>query len=419
MSRIIERVSESTKRLCFEILVDEWGCSGRIRPTVGHLLFLLNQAELYRAANYVTVELLRREPVRRLDQDISLTPSQLDTVSELDQLLDSQNYPSKAIEEIIRLNQAHRDKHGAAPVIPRIVIEPPDLMPVPGIPVGSFDSDSISYTSRTDDTSSEMAISSKSSLERRESGANENVGDMVVESITRSPGGLPLLSELLNDATRDENDDENNPEPAAASTNIPRFSELGVSDSSASNQDENSDRLPACLNFIPIPSSSGSGSGSSGSNHAITVPSTTVSRRCDSPLPDMELNTTLPHFPYADIEVATKYFDGTPHARCDDLAESTGRFLGSGGFGFVYLALGLSDRPVAVKKITLCNAVIKPTDLVSRQFKNEVELLCRCRHENLISLLGYSCDGQTYCLLYEYVPGGNLKDRLEVTDFNT
>lgn len=45
-------------RLAGEILFDEWGTSGRQRPTVSHLLQLLVKAELFRAADYVAVNLL-------------------------------------------------------------------------------------------------------------------------------------------------------------------------------------------------------------------------------------------------------------------------------------------------------------------------------------------------------------------------
>jgi hypothetical protein len=42
-----------TNKLCGEVLLDEWGTSGRRRPTVGHLLKLLQLCESYEAADYL------------------------------------------------------------------------------------------------------------------------------------------------------------------------------------------------------------------------------------------------------------------------------------------------------------------------------------------------------------------------------
>ena len=42
----------------------EWGTSGQIRPTLGHLKYLLEKAQLFDAADFVTVDLLKQEPTR-------------------------------------------------------------------------------------------------------------------------------------------------------------------------------------------------------------------------------------------------------------------------------------------------------------------------------------------------------------------
>lgn len=60
---ILCRIIEKNKgtRLAAEILIDEWGTSGRIRPNLAHLLQLLVKAELFRAADYVACDLLNGE----------------------------------------------------------------------------------------------------------------------------------------------------------------------------------------------------------------------------------------------------------------------------------------------------------------------------------------------------------------------
>lgn len=46
-------------------LFDEWGTSGRIRPTLGHLLQLLTELKFFLVADYIAVELLNEPPPQR------------------------------------------------------------------------------------------------------------------------------------------------------------------------------------------------------------------------------------------------------------------------------------------------------------------------------------------------------------------
>ncbi|KAK7041543.1 hypothetical protein SK128_019004, partial [Halocaridina rubra] len=43
----------------FEVLIEEWGTSGRKRPTVQDLVYLLQRAKLYRAMDYITVSVMK------------------------------------------------------------------------------------------------------------------------------------------------------------------------------------------------------------------------------------------------------------------------------------------------------------------------------------------------------------------------
>ncbi|KAG0490495.1 hypothetical protein HPP92_007358 [Vanilla planifolia] len=47
-----------------------------------------------------------------------------------------------------------------------------------------------------------------------------------------------------------------------------------------------------------------------------------------------------------------------------------------------------------------------------QEFKNEVELLSRVHHKNLVSLVGFCFDKGEQMLVYEYIPNGSLKDNL-------
>ncbi|KAL5553091.1 hypothetical protein UlMin_040492 [Ulmus minor] len=102
----------------------------------------------------------------------------------------------------------------------------------------------------------------------------------------------------------------------------------------------------------------------------------------------------VPVFSYKDLEVATNNFDAE-------------KVLGDGGFGTVYHGKLKDGREVAVKRLYEHN--YKRV----KQFMNEIEILTRLRHKNLVSL--YGCTSH-HCrellLVYEYIPNGTVADHL-------
>lgn len=48
----------------------------------------------------------------------------------------------------------------------------------------------------------------------------------------------------------------------------------------------------------------------------------------------------------------------------------------------------------------------------SKEFLVEVLMLIMLRHPNLVSLIGYSAEGDERLLVYEYMPKGSLEDHL-------
>ncbi|XP_059611496.1 protein Tube [Phlebotomus argentipes] len=95
--KIIENNKGS--RLAAEILMDEWGTSGRIRPNLAHLLQLLVKAELFRAADYVA-DLLNEALPKRPEKgpaariDISLPPDE--EIAEIGGILSDMDYPNSS-----------------------------------------------------------------------------------------------------------------------------------------------------------------------------------------------------------------------------------------------------------------------------------------------------------------------------------
>nr|VDD13250.1 unnamed protein product [Brassica oleracea] len=93
------------------------------------------------------------------------------------------------------------------------------------------------------------------------------------------------------------------------------------------------------------------------------------------------------------------------------LEKATGGFkdsnvIGQGGFGCVYKASLDSNTKAAVKKIENVSQEAK------REFQNEVELLSKIQHSNIISLLGSASEINSSFVVYELMEKGSLDDQL-------
>ncbi|KAK9681692.1 hypothetical protein RND81_10G020700 [Saponaria officinalis] len=93
--------------------------------------------------------------------------------------------------------------------------------------------------------------------------------------------------------------------------------------------------------------------------------------------------------------------------------------LGQGGFGAVYKGLLSNGVQVAVKRLA------KNSGQGEIEFKNEVLLLARLQHRNLVRLLGYCLERDERLLIYEFVPNTSLNhflfdlDKRGVLDWET
>ncbi|MCH90557.1 receptor-like kinase [Trifolium medium] len=57
-------------------------------------------------------------------------------------------------------------------------------------------------------------------------------------------------------------------------------------------------------------------------------------------------------------------------------------------------------------------AVKKADSDADREFENEVSLLSKIRHQNIIKLLGYCIHGESRFLVYEFMESGSLETQL-------
>ncbi|XP_021280228.1 G-type lectin S-receptor-like serine/threonine-protein kinase At4g03230 isoform X1 [Herrania umbratica] len=97
----------------------------------------------------------------------------------------------------------------------------------------------------------------------------------------------------------------------------------------------------------------------------------------------------VPFFQLESILAATNYF-------------SNANKLGQGGFGAVYKGKFPEGREIAVKRLS------SGSGQGLEEFKNEVVLIARLQHRNLVRLLGYCVAGDEKMLLYEYMPNKSL-----------
>ncbi|KAE8663290.1 putative receptor-like protein kinase [Hibiscus syriacus] len=94
-------------------------------------------------------------------------------------------------------------------------------------------------------------------------------------------------------------------------------------------------------------------------------------------------------FRWEEIEVVTNDFS---------------RVIGRGGFSNVYLA-NLSGSQGAVK-------IHAGSYRLNQVFRQELDILLRLRHDNIVKLLGYCDDLDEGAMVFEYVPNGNLQEKL-------
>ncbi|XP_031119297.1 G-type lectin S-receptor-like serine/threonine-protein kinase At4g27290 isoform X1 [Ipomoea triloba] len=101
----------------------------------------------------------------------------------------------------------------------------------------------------------------------------------------------------------------------------------------------------------------------------------------------------LPFFDLATISLATDDF-------------SLNNKLGEGGFGPVYKGTLTDGRDIAVKRLS------QSSGQGMNEFKNEVRLIAKLQHRNLVRLIGSCIDGEEKMLIYEYMANKSLNSFL-------
>ncbi|CAN8286201.1 unnamed protein product [Cochlearia groenlandica] len=108
----------------------------------------------------------------------------------------------------------------------------------------------------------------------------------------------------------------------------------------------------------------------------------------------LQLPQYFTDFSFSEIEEATNHFDLTLK-------------IGEGGYGTIYIGR-LRHTQVAIK-------MMNPNSSQGHiEYQQEVDVLSKMRHPNIITLIGACPEG--WSLVYEYLPDGSLEDRLNCKD---
>ncbi|CAL9232469.1 unnamed protein product [Arabidopsis halleri] len=94
-------------------------------------------------------------------------------------------------------------------------------------------------------------------------------------------------------------------------------------------------------------------------------------------------------YDFATIEAATDNF-------------SRNNKLGQGGFGEVYKGMLPNETEIAVKRLS------RNSGQGTQEFKNEVVIVAKLQHKNLVRLLGFCLERDEQILVYEFVPNKSL-----------
>lgn len=82
------------------------------------------------------------------------------------------------------------------------------------------------------------------------------------------------------------------------------------------------------------------------------------------------------------------------------------KVIGYGGFSNVYLGQFFTGSKQGAVKIHISS------DRLNRVFKQELDILLRLSHDNIVKLLGYCDEREEGALVFEYISNGNLQEKL-------
>ncbi|KAJ9566940.1 hypothetical protein OSB04_002906 [Centaurea solstitialis] len=121
----------------------------------------------------------------------------------------------------------------------------------------------------------------------------------------------------------------------------------------------------------------------------------------------LELHLMLPLFSYVVGEIMDISIVESLHYDFHTICTATNDFsenkkLGQGGFGYVYEGELPNGQAIAVKRL------FRESKQGEVEFKNEVLLVAKLQHRNLVRLIGFTLEGTERLLIYEFVTNSSL-----------
>lgn len=365
--RLIQKHAEETKRKCAEILFDEWGTSGRNRPTVDTLIKVLTKAEIYRAADEIAIMLHEPLPTRPHEGPAARVNTNITLLLNGESMDQTQEMREHRLNEL--QNGSKNSKH---------TIHNQALHNGPTKQMKSA-SDLIKFSKDI-----YSGIKNKSS---RQISAQMTSNDK--DLIEFSKSGL---------ATED----------------LPDFSALMANDktiiSSSTTSDKTSDSSEMSDITTEKTQSTNPLSYSSNGPHMAT-PSVDLYGVVDNGI--LEDSNLIP-FEYSELEVITNNFTET---LVDGPTGLIGK-IGRGGFGEVFVGSHYRHGSLAVKKVRCYLQFDCKPEVAIKVFNAEVKSLSQLRHINIVPILGYSVDGPTPCIICKYIEGGSLEQKIAAKELS-
>ncbi|KAF9814105.1 hypothetical protein SFRURICE_000100 [Spodoptera frugiperda] len=355
--RLMEKHAEETNRKFAEVLFDEWGTSGRVRPTLETLMMILYKAEIFRAVDEIS--LMLGEPPLPRPSDGPAAP----ITTNISALLNDQSGDQTAnTTASVDSGNPHNSDHDQAICnhTTRQLKEPSDLIKFSET-ILSKDIPNLSVLQTFGDRST--ALIEQSDLIKFSS------------SKVMSSAELPDFSALI---PKTESDSKTIASVTATTVSTePDSSRVNSTQQSSYSQYSAGGNMSSVPNIYSV------------IDNAILT------------------DKNLVQFDYSELEAITNNFS-------DNFAETpvgpVGK-IGSGGFGEVYVGRHRKHGLLAIKRVRMHFQI--SCEVAMKVFNTEVKALSLLRHENIVPIFGYSIDGITPCIVCEYIDGGSLSYNIQ------
>lgn len=355
--RLMEKHAEETNRKFAEVLFDEWGTSGRVRPTLETLMMILYKAEIFRAVDEIS--LMLGEPPLPRPSDGPAAP----ITTNISALLNDQSGEQTAnTTASVDSGNPHNSDHDQAICnhTTRQLKEPSDLIKFSET-ILSKDIPNLSVLQTFGDRSTALVEQS----------------DLIKFSSSKvmSSAELPDFSALI---PKTESDSKTIASVTATTVSTePDSSRVNSTQQSSYSQYSAGGNMSSVPNIYSV------------IDNAILT------------------DKNLVQFDYSELEAITNNFS-------DNFAETpvgpVGK-IGSGGFGEVYVGRHRKHGLLAIKRVRMHFQI--SCEVAMKVFNTEVKALSLLRHENIVPIFGYSIDGITPCIVCEYIDGGSLSYNIQ------